>query len=163
MCAMKADRGTKVLLMLALVLAALSLPVALVVLGVSKMWQEHNAAVPSVEMAAALRASAERAADAVLPVPTLGGGSAESVECLREKLDAELQRIVRLATGVGGSASFWKDDSTVRVVASVPSSAETIFRDAVRRGVYDVAMSGPTKPSVVVEVVVRAGSAKPSR
>ena len=154
--------------MVAVVLAALALPAALVMLGASKIWQGHDASAGSAEMTQALRASAERAADTVMPTPTLGGVDAISVECPREDLDTELGRIVRLASGVGGSASFWKDGATVRVVASVPSSAEGIFRDAVRRGLYDIAMSGASQPSVVVEVLVleisgKSGAAKPSR
>ena len=152
------DRAIKVLVMLAVALAALALPVALVAFGGWEMWQEHNAPAPSADISEALRASAERAANTVMPTPTLGADPMP-VECAPENLDAELQRIVRLANGLGGAASFWNNGSTVRVMASVPTAAEEIFRDAVRRGITYISMAGATKPSTVVEVVV---SAKPS-
>ena len=158
MCGVSDDRAIKVLVRLAVALAARALPVALVAFGGWKMWHEHNAPAPSAKTSEALRASAERAAETVLPTPTLGADPL-AVQCAPENLEAELQRIVRLARGVGGSASFWNNGSTVRVMAGVPSAAEEIFRDAVRRGITYISMAGASKPSMIVEVVVSTAPA----
>ena len=138
-----------------IVLGALVLPVALGVIGGWGMWREREAREAAEEQFnEALRQSLERAADVVLPAPSLGAG-ALTVECPSEKFEAELQRVVRLAEGVGGAASSWNDGASVRVVASVPGSAETLFREAVERGVYDLAAARETGERTVVEVLIR--------
>jgi hypothetical protein len=64
------------------------------------------------------------------------------VECRTTDLEAELQRVVRLAGGLGGSASSWNDGKSVRIVANVPRTAEALFRESVSRGVYDLKSAG---------------------
>jgi len=133
----------------------LSLPLALAVVGGWGIWQDRKAQqVAQTEFNEALRQSLERAADVALPAPTLSDG-ALVLECPMDQFEAELQRLVRLAKGVGGSASSWNDGESVRVVASVPGSAETLFREAVERGVYDLNAAGETGPKVVVEVLLK--------
>lgn len=163
---MDSKRRKKLVVVVAVALLALVLPVALAVIGGWRMWQDRQAReVAQGEFNEALRVSLERAADVVLPAPSLGDG-ALVVECPMDKFEAELQRVVRLAKGVGGSASTWNDGQTVRLVASVPSSAETLFREAVNRGVYDLNAAGETGARTVVEVLIRpvkpvvAGKAK---
>lgn len=156
---MQERRGVKIVLMAAVVLAALALPIALMVVGGDKMWREHTASAPSAELSDALRASAERAADAVLPTPTLGG-EALTIECPPEHFEKETARIIRLARGVGGAASLWKDTGMTRVLANIPASAEEMFREAVRSGTEDIAMAGAPHPATVVDVLVRAPSDK---
>lgn len=159
---MDANRTKKRLLMLGVVLAALVLPAALVVFGGWSFWQERQARqAAQVEFNEALRQSLERAAEVVLPVPTLGAG-ALVVEYPTDKFEAELQRVVRLAQGVGGTASSWNDGETVRIVANVPRSAETMFRESVERGVYDLKAAGDTGAMTVVEVLLRPVDPKPA-
>ena len=152
---MDSKRRKKLVVVVAVALLALVLPVALAVIGGWRMWQDRQAReVAQEEFNEALRVSLERAADVVLPAPSLGDG-ALVVECPMDKFEAELQRVVRLAEGVGGSASTWNDGASVRLVASVPSSAETLFREAVNRGVYDLNAAGETGARTVVEVLIR--------
>jgi hypothetical protein len=77
------------------------------------------------------------------------------VECRTADLEAELQRVVRLAGGLGGSASSWNDGKSVRIVANVPRTAETLFRESVGRGVYDLNSAGDSGPMTVVEVLLQ--------
>jgi hypothetical protein len=77
-----------------------------------------------------------------------------------EKFEDELQRVVRLAAGVGGTASSWNDGETVRVVANVPSSAEVLFRESVERGVYDLNAAGESGTMVMVEVLLQPAAPK---
>lgn len=156
---MKKRGGIKIILMAAVVLAALALPIALMVVGGDKMWREHTASAPSAELSDALRASAERAANAVLPTPTLGD-EALTIECPPEHFEKETARIIRLARGVGGAASLWKDTAMIRVLANIPASAEEMFREAVRNGTEDIAMAGAPNSMTVVDVLVRAPSDK---
>jgi len=145
----------KVLFAVLVVLLALALPVGLVVFGVRGMWQERKAqAETRAEFDEALRLALERAAETVLPAPTLGD-EAIVLECAPEDCEPEVQRVVRLAKGVGGSASSWNDGTSVRLVASVPRSVEELFRDSVTRGVYDLVAANETKPMVMVEVLIR--------
>ena len=147
--------------MVAVVLLALVLPVALAVVGGWGMWREHQVQKQAqVQFNEAMQQSLERAADVVLPVPTLGEGVLV-VECPMDKFEAELQRVVRLAKGVGGTASTWNDGESVRLMASVPGSAETLFREAIERGVYDLNAAGETGPRTVVEVLIRPMAAAP--
>ena len=91
--------------MLAVVLAALVLPLALLIVSGRSMWEQRQARQEAqTEFNEALRQSLERAAETVLPVPTLGD-NALVVECRTADLESELQRVVRLAGGLGGSAS----------------------------------------------------------
>jgi type II secretory pathway pseudopilin PulG len=140
---------------IALVLAALVLPLALVIVSGRSMWEQRQARQEAqTEFNQALRQSLERAADTVLPVPTLGD-NALVVECRTTDLEAELQRVVRLAGGLGGSASSWNNGKSVRIVANVPRTAETIFRESVSRGVYDLNSAGDSGPMTVVEVLLK--------
>jgi hypothetical protein len=153
--AMLDEKDKKRVIMGAVVLLAFALPLSLAVVGGWGIWrgnQERKEA--QVEFDAALQQSLERAADVVLPVPTLGEG-AIVVECVPEKFEAELQRAVRLAKGVGGTASSWNDGETVRIVANVPASAEVMFRESIERGVYDLKAAGDGGAMTVVEVLIR--------
>jgi hypothetical protein len=142
-------------IMLAVVLAALALPLALAVVGGRAMWQDRQAKQKAqTQFNEGLRQSLERAAETVLPTPTLGT-DALVVNCKMEELESELQRVVRLAEGLGGSASSWNDGKTVRVVANVPRSTETLFRESVSRGVYDLNSAGDAGPMSVVEVLIK--------
>ncbi|MBU6280583.1 MAG: hypothetical protein KGN78_15200 [Actinomycetales bacterium] len=152
---MTADPTKNRAIMLAIVLTALVLPLALAVVGGRAMWQDRRAKQEAqTQFNEALRQSLERAAETVLPTPTLGA-DALVVSCKMEELESELQRVVRLAEGLGGSASSWNDGKTVRVVANVPDSTETLFRESVSRGVYDLNSAGDAGPMTVVEVLVK--------
>lgn len=152
---MTADPTKNRAIMLAIVLAALVLPLALAVVGGRAMWQDRRAKQEAqTQFNEALRQSLERAAETVLPTPTLGT-DALVVSCKMEELESELQRVVRLAEGLGGSASSWNDGKTVRVVANVPGSTETLFRESVSRGIYDLNSAGDAGPMSVVEVLIK--------
>ncbi len=132
----------------------LSLPIALAMVGGWGLWKERQARkVQEAEFSEALRQSLERAADVVFPVPTLGA-DAVNVQCSPKNFEKEVQRVVRLAEGVGGSASSWNDGDSVRILANVPGSAETLFRESVTRGVYDLNAAGDSGPMAVVEVLI---------
>jgi len=146
--------------MLAVVLAALVLPLALAVIGGRVMWQDRRARqVAQTQFNDTLRQSLERAADTVLPAPTLGS-DALLLQCKMNDLESELQRVVRLAEGLGGSASSWNDGKTVRVVANVPAGVEALFRESVTRGVYDLNSAGDGGPMTIVEVLIKPKSKK---
>lgn len=152
---MQADPRPKVLLMVAVVLAALAVPAALLSYGGWRMWQERRAS-QAAESAhnEALRAALERAANVVMPVPQLTE-AVVFIECPINRFEEELQRVVRLARGVGGSASSWNDGQQVRIVVNVPSSAADIFRDSVTRGVLSISAAGDKSAMEVVQVVLR--------
>ena len=148
-------RIRKLIIIAAVVFAALLLPVALLVFGVRGMWKERaEQRASQAQFSEALRQSLEKTADVVLPAPTLGEG-AMVVALPLEKFENELQRVLRLAAGVGGTASSWNDGETVRVVANVPSSAEVLFRESVERGVYDLNAAGESGTMVMVEVLLQ--------
>lgn len=152
---MKSGAGSKVLWMLALVFVALMLPLVLVVSGGWKMWQEHRAVAPlPAETSAALRDSVERAANAVLPTPTLGEGML-TIDCSPDQLEKETARIIHLVEGVGGVASLWKEEARVKVLANVPASMEDAFREAVRHNMSHLTVAADSQPTVVVEVLLR--------
>ncbi|MFZ4484116.1 MAG: hypothetical protein ACOYOL_09080 [Chthoniobacterales bacterium] len=142
---------------------ALILPVALVVAGFTVMFRASRPAPPSPDPAQteALRAAIERAANVVMPVPTLTD-EVVALDCPAESFEKEVQRVVRLARGVGGSASSWNDGQTVRLVVNVPASVAEVFREAVRRGVYDIAAAGEEKTMKVIQVVLRPVEARPT-
>lgn len=146
----RAKRQTMILI----VVAALVLPLALAAVGLWTWWRASQQPAVDPAMAEALQASLERAADVVMPAPTLGA-EALVVEPPADQVEEELQRVVRLARGVGGSASSWNDGQTIRIIASVPVSAEDLFRDAVTRGVYDLKTAGDTRAVTMVEVLIR--------
>ena len=153
-------RIRKLIIIAAVVFAALLLPVALLVFGVRGMWKERAEQRAShAQFSEALRQSLEKTADVVLPAPTLGEG-AMVVALPLEKFENELQRVLRLAAGVGGTASSWNDGETVRVVANVPSSAEVLFRESVERGVYDLNAAGESGTMVMVEVLLQPAAPK---
>lgn len=144
----------RAIIVAAVVAVFLALPIALAILGGWGMWRESQThqAQPA-EGNEALRESLERAADVAFPAPTLGA-EALTVECAPEDFEKEVQRIVRLAGGVGGSASSWNDGGSVRIVANVPDSAEGLFRDAVTGGVYDLTSAGDGGPASMIEVLI---------
>jgi hypothetical protein len=153
-------RIRKLIIIAAVVFAALLLPVALLVFGVRGMWKERaEQRASQAQFSEALRQSLEKTADVVLPAPTLGEG-AMVVALPLEKFENELQRVLRLAAGVGGTASSWNDGETVRVVANVPSSAEVLFRESVERGVYDLNAAGESGTMVMVEVLLQPAAPK---
>ena len=153
-------RIRKLIIIAAVVFAALLLPLGLLVFGVRGMWKERaEQRVSQAQFSEALRLSLEKTADVVLPAPTLGEG-AMVVALPLEKFEDELQRVVRLAAGVGGTASSWNDGETVRVVANVPSSAEVLFRESVERGVYDLNAAGESGTMVMVEVLLQPAAPK---
>ena len=124
------------------------------------MWKERaEQRASQAQFSEALRQSLEKTADVVLPAPTLGEG-AMVVALPPEKFENELQRVLRLAAGVGGTASSWNDGETVRVVANVPSSAEVLFRESVERGVYDLNAAGESGTMVMVEVLLQPAAPK---
>ena len=139
---------------------ALSLPVALAVIGGSKMWRESKAPQLSPEHSAALKEAAERAADAALPVPTLAA-DAVVIECAPDETESEVQRVVRLSGGVGGAASSWNDGVSIRIIAKIPGDADRIFRDAVIRGIYDMKIAKGSEETTIVEVLIKPTEKKP--
>jgi len=153
-------RIRKLIIIAAVVFAALLLPLGLLVFGVLGIWKERaEQRASQAQFSEALRLSLEKTADVVLPAPTLGEG-AMVVALPLEKFEDELQRVVRLAAGVGGTASSWNDGETVRVVANVPSSAEVLFRESVERGVYDLNAAGESGTMVMVEVLLQPAAPK---
>ena len=99
----------KMIITAAVVLAAISLPVALLAGGAWSMWKDYRARnAMQAAYSEALRESAERAADVVMPVPTLTDQAIE-LSVPPGRLESELQRIIRLAHGIGGSAASWND------------------------------------------------------
>jgi len=153
-------RIRKLIIIAAVVFAALILPLGLLVFGVRGIWRERaEQRASQAQFSEALRLSLEKTADVVLPAPTLGEG-AMVVALPLEKFEDELQRVVRLAAGVGGTASSWNDGETVRVVANVPSSAEVLFRESVERGVYDLNAAGESGTMVMVEVLLQPAAPK---
>ena len=134
--------------------AALALPLALAVIGGMKMWQETRSRPQAEPDTSALQEAAERAAEVALPVPTLAA-DAETLECSPDKIETEVQRVVRLADGVGGVASSWNDGQTIRIIAKVPTDAESIYRDAVKKGIYDLQIARTTTPTTIVEVLIK--------
>lgn len=151
---MMPDRQKKILIAAGVALLALALPTALVLTGTLKMWGETRTPELAPGQASALREAAERAVDAALPVPTLSADAVE-VECPPENIEAEVQRVVRLASGVGGAASSWNDGQTLRIIAKVPEDADAIFRDAVKRGIYDMKVARGSRETSVVEVLIK--------
>jgi hypothetical protein len=157
---MDKERMRKLTIIAGVVFAALLLPLGLLVFGVRGMWQERaEQRAAEAQFSEALRQSLEKTADVVLPVPTLGE-RAMLVELPMEKFEEELQRVLRLAAGVGGTASSWNDGESVRVVANVPSSAEVLFRESVDRGVYDLNAAGESGAMVMVEVLIKPAAPK---
>ena len=157
---MDKERMRKLTIIAGVVFAALMLPLGLLVFGVRGMWQERaEQRAAEAQFSEALRQSLEKTADVVLPVPTLGE-RAMLVELPMEKFEEELQRVLRLAAGVGGTASSWNDGESVRVVANVPSSAEVLFRESVDRGVYDLNAAGESGAMVMVEVLIKPAAPK---
>ena len=157
---MDKERMRKLTIIAGVVFAAILLPLGLLVFGVRGMWQERaEQRAAEAQFSEALRQSLEKTADVVLPVPTLGE-RAMLVELPMEKFEEELQRVLRLAAGVGGTASSWNDGESVRVVANVPSSAEVLFRESVDRGVYDLNAAGESGAMVMVEVLIKPAAPK---
>jgi hypothetical protein len=136
---------------------ALSLPLALAVVGGAKIWEETRKRPAADPDTSGLREAAERAAEAALPAPTLAA-DAEILKCAPEDLEAQVQRVVRLAGGVGGVASSWNDGKTVRIIAKIPTDTESIFRDAVTRGLYDMRVAHGAQATTVVEVLIEPGT-----
>lgn len=150
---MQGDKQKKMLIASGVVALALGLPVALLVVGGMKMWKGSRAPQPPPELAAALREAAERAVDAALPAPSLAA-DALVVRCGPDRLESEVQRVVRLAGGVGGAASSWNNGQTIRIIAKVPADAAGVFRDAVKQGIYDMKTAQASRETTVVEVLI---------
>jgi hypothetical protein len=151
---MRSEAKKKMLLAAAVAVLALALPVALAVVGGMKLWEETRSSPAAEPDTSGLREAAERAAEAALPVPTLAA-NAETLECAPEKLESEVQRVVRLADGVGGVASSWNDGQSVRIIAKIPGDTESIFRDAVSQGIYDLQIAKTTAQTTIVEVLIK--------
>ena len=145
----------KIIRMAVIVAAALALPLALAVLGGWRMWKDYRArSEMQAAYSEALKESLERAADVAMPVPTL----TEEVitrEVPADKFESELQRVVRLAHGIGGSASSWNDGETVRIVASVPATSADLYRQAVQGNVTSMAAAGESDTMTVVQILLR--------
>ena len=151
---MRSEAKKKMLLAAAVAVLALALPVALAVIGGMKLWEETRSRAVAAPDTSGLREAAERAAQAALPVPTLAA-NAEMLECAPDKLESEVQRVVRLAGGVGGVASSWNDGQSVRIIAKIPADTESIFRDAVSKGIYDLRIAETTTQTTIVEVLIK--------
>jgi len=133
----------------------LSLPIALAVVGGWDIWGEYRARrAEETAYNQALREAAERAADVVMPVPSLTD-DVITLDVPADKFEPELQRIVRLAHGIGGSAASWNDGETVRIVANVPTTAAELFRDAVNSNVLSMTAAGDSEMKTVVQIVLR--------
>ena len=137
---------------------ALALPLALTVIGGMKLWEETRAQPEAAPDTSGLREAAERAAEAALPAPTLAS-DAEILRCPPDELEAQVQRVVRLAGGVGGVASSWNDGKSIRIIAKIPTDTESLFRDAVARGLYDMRVAHGAQTTTVVEVLIEPGVA----
>jgi acylphosphatase len=145
----------KMIFTAAVVLAAISLPVALLAGGAWSMWKDYRARnVMQAAYSEALRESAERAADVVMPVPTLTDQAIE-LSVPPGQLESELQRVIRLAHGIGGSAASWNDGRSVRIVANVPSTALELFRDAVNSNVVSMTAAGDSPSKTVVQILLK--------
>jgi len=95
-------------------------------------------------------------------VPTLAA-DALVIECGADRLEPEVQRVVRLAVGVGGAASSWNDGVTIRIIAKIPADTETVFRDAVSRGLYDMRIAQGSSATTVVEVLIKPVGKPPGK
>lgn len=145
----------KMIITAAVVLAAVSLPVALLAGGAWSMWKDYRARnAMQAAYSEALRESAERAADVVMPVPTLTDQAIE-LSVPPDRLESELQRVIRLAHGIGGSAASWNDGRSVRIVANVPSTALELFRDAVKSNVVSMTAAGDSQSKTVVQILLK--------
>ena len=119
------------------------------------MWQDYrDKSEMQTAYSEALRESLERAADVAMPVPTLTD-DVITLEVPSDKFEPELQRVVRLAHGIGGSASSWNDGETVRIVASVPATSADVFRQAVQSNVLSMAAAGESDTMTVVQILLR--------
>ena len=155
---MRPEAKKKMILAAAVAALALALPVALAVVGGMKLWEETRSRPESKPDTSGLREAAERAAEAALPAPTLAS-DAEIFRCAPAELEAQVQRVVRLAGGVGGVASSWNDGKTIRIIAKIPTDTEVLFRDAVARGLYDMRVAHGAQTTTVVEVLIEPGVA----
>jgi len=141
----------------AVVAVALALPLVLAVVGGMKLWEETRSRPEAAPDTSGLREAAERAAEAALPAPTVAS-DAEILRCPPDELEAQVQRVVRLANGVGGVASSWNDGKTIRIIAKIPTDTESLFRDAVARGLYDMRVAHGAQTTTVVEVLIEPGA-----
>lgn len=151
----------KTVRMAVIVAGALLLPLALAVVGGWRIWKDYRArSEMQAAYSEALQKSLERAADVAMPVPTL----TEEVitrEVSAEEFESELQRVVRLAHGIGGSASSWNDGETVRIVASVPATSADLYRQAVEGRVMSMAAAGESDTMTVVQILLRPVNTAP--
>lgn len=144
--------------MAAVVAAALAVPLALLAGGAWNVWKDYRArSAMQTAYHEALRDAAERAADVVMPVPTLSD-DVMRLDVPADKFESELQRIVRLAHGIGGSAASWNDGETVRIIANVPTTAAELFRDAVNSNVLSMTAAGDSEMKTVVQIELRPES-----
>ena len=154
---MQPDSKKKMLIAAAVVALALVLPLVLAVVGGMKLWEETRGRPETAPDTSGLREAAERAAEAALPAPTLAS-DAEILRCPPDELEAQVQRVVRLAGGVGGVASSWNDGKSIRIIAKIPTDTESLFRDAVARGLYDMRVAHGAQTTTVVEVLIEPGA-----
>lgn len=154
---MQTDRKKKMLIAATVVALALALPLVLAVVGGMKLWEETRSEPETAPDTSGLREAAERAAEAALPAPTLAS-DAETLRCPPDELEAQVQRVVRLAGGVGGVASSWNDGKSIRIIAKIPTDTESLFRDAVARGLYDMRVAHGAQTTTVVEVLIEPGA-----
>ena len=89
-----------------------------------------------------------------MPVPTLTD-EAIDLRMPAGSLESELQRVVRLAHGVGGGASSYNDGETVRIVANVPKSSADLFRQAVKGNVLNLTAAGESESMTIIQIVLR--------
>ncbi len=119
------------------------------------MWQDYRArSEMQAAYSEALQESLERAADVAMPVPTLTE-DVITLEVPADRFETELQRLVRLAHGIGGSASSWNDGETLRIVASVPSTSADLYRQAVESNIVSMAAAGESDSMTVVQILLR--------
>ena len=148
--------------MLRVVMIALAVPLALVATAAWMMFGSGKQPPADPARAAAMQAAIERAAETVMPAPSMGG-DVLNVACPADKMEQEVQRVVRLARGVGGSASSWNNGEQVRIIAKVPASSAELYREAVSRGYYDAAAAGDEGAKAIVEVVIRPAAPAPAK
>ncbi len=147
--------GWRVLPVLLVVLAALALPLSLALWGGWDMWRSARApANAPAEPAPALRGVVEAVADQALPAPVIEQVALQ-VRAAPGEGRAEMDRIVRLAGGLGGEATGIPQDGGFRLIAKVPSAALPMFRTAVETGIRDIAAGQAVGPLETVEIVVR--------
>lgn len=159
---MSTDPASAKAKMIWLVMIALAVPVALIAVAAWMMLRGEQRPTTDPVRAAAMQAAIEKAAETVMPVPSMGS-DVLTVECSADKMEQEVQRVVRLARGVGGSASSWNNGEVIRIIAKIPSGSAALYHEAVSRGYYDAAAAGDEGAKAIVEVVIRPVAPVPAK